>query len=154
MRTSCEETEVDHAEPQVDEWFASCDNPQKDVLLAMRTAILDSDERIEESIKWKSSTFSYKGNIASFNPRSKQHASLMFHTGASIPGEFPHLEGTGSVARYLKVDDLAPGAGTRAGARVHLPGVVCDEGRGRERSVAIRRDGKAGNTVEAPLCPL
>lgn len=93
--------------PEVDEWFASCDNPQKDVLLAMRTAILDSDERIEESIKWKSPTFSYKGNIASFNPRSKQHASLMFHTGASIPGEFPHLEGTGSVARYLKVDDLA-----------------------------------------------
>ncbi len=93
--------------PEVDEWFASYDNPQKDVLLAMRTAILDSDERIQESIKWKSPTFSYKGNIASFNPRSKQHASLMFHTGASIPGDFPHLEGTGSVARYLKVDDMA-----------------------------------------------
>ncbi len=93
--------------PEVDEWFASYDNPQKDVLLAMRTAILDSDERIQESIKWKSPTFSYKGNIASFNPRSKQHASLMFHTGASIPGDFPHLEGTGNVARYLKVDDMA-----------------------------------------------
>ena len=25
----------------------------------------------------------------------------MFHTGATIPGEFPHLEGTGDVARYL-----------------------------------------------------
>jgi hypothetical protein len=31
----------------------------------------------------------------------------MFHTGASISGDFPHLEGTGEVARYLKVADLA-----------------------------------------------
>jgi hypothetical protein len=49
----------------------------------------------------------HKGNIASLNPRSRQHASLMFHTGASIPGEFPHLEGSADVARYLKVRDLA-----------------------------------------------
>jgi len=93
--------------PEVSAWFAGYDNPQQDVLLYMREVILDSDERIEESIKWKSPTFSYGGNIASFNPRSKQHASLMFHMGASIPGEFPHLEGTGDVARYLKVADLA-----------------------------------------------
>lgn len=93
--------------PEVDAWFASYENPQKDVLLYMRQVILDSDARTEESIKWKSPTFSYKGNIASFNPRSKQHTSLMFHTGAAIPGEFPHLEGSGAVARYLKVVDLA-----------------------------------------------
>lgn len=93
--------------PEVDAWFETYDNPQKDVLLYMRDVILDSDERIDESIKWKSPTFSYKGNIASFNPRAKKHASLMFHTGASIPGDFPHLEGTGDVARYLNVADMA-----------------------------------------------
>jgi hypothetical protein len=48
----------------------------------------------------------YKGNLASFNPRARRHASLMFHTGATIPGEFPRLEGTGEVARYLNVEDL------------------------------------------------
>ncbi len=93
--------------PEVDEWFATYENPQKDVLLHMREAILGSDGRIEECIKWKSPTFTYKGNIASFNPRSKKHASLMFHTGATIPGDFPHLEGEGEVARYMKVNDLA-----------------------------------------------
>ena len=93
--------------PEVDEWFAGYDNPQKAVLLYMRDVILKSSDRIEECIKWQSPTFAYKGNIASFNPRSKKHASLMFHTGASIPGDFPHLEGTGDVARYLKVNDLA-----------------------------------------------
>lgn len=37
--------------PEVDEWVASYDNPQKDVLRYMREVILDSDQRIEESIK-------------------------------------------------------------------------------------------------------
>lgn len=93
-------------DPEVDAWFAAYENPMKDVLLHIRDVILGVDDRIEESIKWKSPTFSYKGNIASFNPRTKQHASLMFHTGATIPGDFPHLEGSGDVARYLKIADL------------------------------------------------
>ncbi len=101
-------------DPEVDEWFAGYDNPQRDVMLFMRAAILRSDGRIEESIKWKSPTFSYKGNIASFNPRAKKHVSLMFHTGASIPGDFPHLEGSGDVARFLKVEDLAQAEELRA----------------------------------------
>lgn len=95
---------------EVDAWFEEYDNPMKEVLLAVRELVLGSDERIEECIKWKSPTFTYKGNIASFNPRSKQHASLMFHTGSSIPGDFPSLEGSGDVARYMKfadVDDVA-----------------------------------------------
>ena len=92
--------------PAVDAWFAGYDNPQKVVLQYMRDVILAVDPRIEESIKWQSPTFSYKGNIASFNPRSKEHASLMFHTGASIPGVFPYLDGSGDVARYLKARDL------------------------------------------------
>jgi hypothetical protein len=92
--------------PEVDEWFAAYENPQKHVLLYLREAILAADERVDETIKWKSPTFTYKGNIASFNPRAKKHTSLMFHTGASIPGDFPHLEGSGDVARYLSVEDL------------------------------------------------
>ena len=84
----------------------SYENPQKDVMLYLRDVILAADERIQEAIKWKSPTFVYKGNIASFNPRAKKHVSLMFHTGASIPGEYPHLEGSGDVARYLSVEDM------------------------------------------------
>jgi hypothetical protein len=30
-------------------------------------------------------TFTFEGNLASFCPRSKQHASLMFHAGAHAP---------------------------------------------------------------------
>jgi hypothetical protein len=31
----------------------------------------------------------------------------MFHTGASIPGEYPSLSGTGNVARYMQFADVA-----------------------------------------------
>ncbi len=91
---------------EVDAWFGAYDNPMKPVVLAMREVILAADPRIGECIKWKSPTFEYRGNLASFNPRSKAHASLMFHSGAQIPGSFPSLEGSGDVARFLKVASL------------------------------------------------
>jgi hypothetical protein len=92
--------------PEVEAWFASYQHPMKDVMLRVRDLIL-ADDRISETIKWQSPTFMYKGNMASFNPRTRAHVSLMFHTGASIPGKFPRLEGGGDTARYMKFSDLA-----------------------------------------------
>ena len=43
---------------EVDEWFEAYDNPMKDVVQAVRSVILE-DERITETIKWKSPTFVY-----------------------------------------------------------------------------------------------
>jgi hypothetical protein len=91
--------------PEVDAWFAAYDHPMHDAMQRVREIIL-SDERMAETIKWKSPTFMYKGNMASFNPRTKAHVSLMFHTGASIPGNHPRLEGGGETARYIKFTDL------------------------------------------------
>lgn len=90
---------------EVGAWFAEYDNPMKEVVLAVRDIILE-DERIIETIKWKTPTFVYEGNMASFNPRSKKHASLLFHTGASIPGDHPRLAGGGETARYMTFADL------------------------------------------------
>ena len=76
-------------------------------MLRVRDIVLAADSRVEECIKWKTPTFTYEGNIASFNPNTKRHVSLMFHTGAKIPGSFGRLEGTGNTARYLKIADDA-----------------------------------------------
>jgi hypothetical protein len=94
---------------EVDAWLAKYDNPQKPLLMAVRKAVLAADRRIGETIKWQAPTFVYKGNLASFYPKSKAHVSLMFHNGAQIPGNFPSLEGSGDVSRVMKftsVDDL------------------------------------------------
>lgn len=92
--------------PEVDAWFAEYEHPAKDAMLRVRTIILE-DPRMTETIKWKSPTFMFEGNMASFNPRTKAHVSLMFHTGAAIPGTHPRLEGGGETARYMKFTDLA-----------------------------------------------
>jgi len=83
----------------VDEWFDAYENPMKPVVQRVREIVLAADDRIDECIKWKAPTFTYRGNLASFYPKSKQHASLMFHQGAKIPGDHPRLEGTGDTSQ-------------------------------------------------------
>ena len=91
----------------VDAWMAKYDNPQKPLLDAVRRAVLAADRRIGECIKWQAPTFTYKGNLASFYPKSKAHVSLMFHTGARIAGDYPSLEGSGDTSRVMKFADAA-----------------------------------------------
>lgn len=90
---------------EVDAWFGAYDNPMKPAMLRARAIILE-DERMTETIKWKTPTFMYRGNMASFNPRAKKQVSLLFHTGASIPGSHPRLTGGGDTARYMSFADL------------------------------------------------
>lgn len=93
--------------PEVEAWLAAYDNPMKPVVLHLRATMLAADARLDECIKWQAPTFTYKGNLASFYPKSKQHASLMFHVGAQIPGTHPRLEGEGETSRVLKLATIA-----------------------------------------------
>lgn len=95
--------------PEVDAWFDQYDNRQRELVQAVRDAVLDADARVTETIKWHAPTFVYKGNIASFYPQTKTHASLMFHRGALLDDPDGLLEGEGDtsrVARFLDADDL------------------------------------------------
>jgi hypothetical protein len=89
---------------EVDAWFADRGHPLTDAMQLARQIILDADPRVTESIKWKTPTFSFRGNIVSFNP-AKQIVSLLFHRGAEIPGEFPHLVGDGRLVRTMRFAD-------------------------------------------------
>jgi uncharacterized protein YdhG (YjbR/CyaY superfamily) len=120
---------------EVEAWFARYDNPMKEVVLRMRDIILGADARIEECIKWQAPTFTFNGNLASFFPKSKQHASLMFHVGAQIPGRHPRLEGGGDTSRVMKIGSLAEASA----ARVDL-----------ERIVKAWCEWRAGAKAQAP----
>jgi hypothetical protein len=91
--------------PEVDRWLDEKDHPLDELVRRTRDVILAADDRVTESIKWKTPTFSYKGNIISFNP-SKRFVSLMFHRGAEIPGDHPRLEGEGKLGRTMRFTDL------------------------------------------------
>jgi hypothetical protein len=93
------------ANTEVDSWFAARDHPLTDAMQLARQLILDADPRVSESIKWKTPTFSYRGNIVSFNPAKKQ-VSLLFHRGAEIPGEFSRLVGDGRLVRVMRFADI------------------------------------------------
>jgi hypothetical protein len=99
---------------EVDAWFEGLDHPLKDAMLRVRQIILGSDRRITETIKWKSPTFVFNGNIASIDPRTKKQVNLMFHQGAGLPGKHPRLEGGGATVRYMRFADLADVKAKRA----------------------------------------
>lgn len=92
---------------EVDAWFVRYENPMKPVVQRVRALVLGADKRMAECIKWQAPTFTYLGNLASFFPKSKQHASLMFHEGARIPGKHPRLVGGGGTSRMLKIASVA-----------------------------------------------
>lgn len=96
-----------NANPRVDAWFHELDHPLKNAMQLVRFIILDADDRITESIKWSAPTFAYKGNLASFQPKSKRFVSLMFHRGSEIPGSHPDLEGEGALVRVMRFEDAA-----------------------------------------------
>jgi hypothetical protein len=90
--------------PEVDAWFEKKQHPMEEAMRAVREVSLSADSRITESIKWSTPTYSYEGNIFSFNP-AKKFVSLLFHTGAKIPGNHPGLEGEGDTARVMRFAD-------------------------------------------------
>ncbi len=90
----------------VDTWFANKGHPRETEMKRVRDIILAADPRIDECVKWSSPTYTFGGNLASFMPNAKKHVSLMFHTGAQIPGRYPALEGSGDTARFMKFADL------------------------------------------------
>jgi hypothetical protein len=90
--------------PDVDRWLDETDHPLDAIMRRAREIILGADDRVTESIKWKTPTFAYRGNIASFNP-SKRVVSIMFHRGAEIPGDHPRLVGDGKLVRTMRFQD-------------------------------------------------
>ncbi len=88
--------------PIVDDYLKEKQHPLTKEIQRVREIILATHEGIEETIKWSSPTFMYKGNIASFFMNAKKHVSLMFHKGALINDKSGLLIGDGKEARTAK----------------------------------------------------
>ncbi|MEW9871356.1 DUF1801 domain-containing protein [Arthrobacter sp. HS15c] len=93
--------------PEVDSWLANYANPQHDLVAKVREFIMDVSPELAEAVKWQAPTFMYKGNIASFFPRSKKNVTLMFHQGASLDDPHSLLEGDGETSRVARFLDDA-----------------------------------------------
>jgi hypothetical protein len=95
--------------PEVDVYLEKKNHPLTPEIQRVREIILAADSRMEETIKWSSPTFMYKGNMASFFMNAKKLVSLMFHKGALIEDTTGLLEGDGKearTARFHNMDDI------------------------------------------------
>lgn len=90
----------------VDAWFEAQDHPMEEALQRVREITLGVSEDVGECIKWSVPTFTYDGNIFSFN-RARRFVSLLWHQGASIPGPPAGLEGDTATARTMRFADAA-----------------------------------------------
>jgi len=91
-------------DPYVEKWFAG--KPAERILRRVRDVILWSDGRMIEYLKYGTVQFACNGDLASFVQHGSKTATLMFNRGAKIKGNFPHLEGTGPSARFMRFADL------------------------------------------------
>ncbi len=80
-------------------------NPKRDVIAAVRAVVM-SDDRIEEAVKYRAPAFLHGGIMAYFHWNAREFASLVFPHGSKIPGEFDVLEGDG-LQRMMRFVDLA-----------------------------------------------
>ncbi|WP_084130213.1 DUF1801 domain-containing protein [Demequina sp. NBRC 110055] len=92
---------------EVDLWMGRYDNPMKDVVQHLRWILLASDDRVSESIKWSTPTFSYRGDIASFYPKGSMEAVLVFHKAGLLPVAFEGLEPAPRGGRVMRLISIA-----------------------------------------------
>jgi len=65
-----------------------------------------ADRRMTEYLKYGTLVFASGGDFASFVQHNGKTVSLMLNRGAKIKGKFPHLEGEGPTARFMRFADV------------------------------------------------
>jgi len=71
---------------KVDEFLSELNHPFKHEMQVIRQLIMEVDPSITEEVKWGGPSFYYKGDIATFGPRVKDQAVLIFHQGEILTG--------------------------------------------------------------------
>lgn len=72
----------------VDRFMQALDHPFKDRIEQLRQAILASDDRITEHIKWKAPSFCFAGeDRVTFKVHPQDTLQLIFHRGAKVRGD-------------------------------------------------------------------
>ena len=77
------------------------------MLRSVRDVIMWADSRVGEYLKYGTVQFACGGDLASFVQHDKKTVTLMFNRGAKIQGKFPHLEGTGPSARFMRFAEIS-----------------------------------------------
>jgi hypothetical protein len=90
---------------EIERWFAQTKSPAEAELRRVREIILRADPRVTEHVKYGTVMFAYEGDFATFVQVQRRGVTLMLNRGSRIPGRFPHVEGDGPSARFMRFAD-------------------------------------------------
>ena len=110
---------------EVEAWFAVKEHPQEQAMRRVLEINLTADRRMTAYIQYGSLNFGYQGMLAAFVQVAKKPISLMYGNGAKIAGKFPHLEGTGPNARFMRFKDIGE-VNARAAEMKRIAVAWCD----------------------------
>lgn len=71
--------------------------------MQVRDIFLAADKRVEECIKWRQLTFTYKGDLAFIYSFSKDYMNLGFMQAVKLSDPKKLFEGTGKGMRHIKI---------------------------------------------------
>ncbi|KAA0992112.1 DUF1801 domain-containing protein [Dyadobacter aurulentus] len=94
------------ASSKVNDFLAGLNHPMKQEMIAIRQLIMEVDPSITEEVKWGGPSFYYKGDIATFSPRVKDQAVLVFHQGEMLAGRTV-LEPAPKGKAYARFNNMA-----------------------------------------------
>lgn len=92
-------------EPRVDAYIAKARPFAQPILTRIRALVHTHCPDVEETMKWSSPSFLYKGRIMCGMAAFKEHATFGFWHGELVTGK-PALGAMGSFGRLESVDDL------------------------------------------------
>ncbi len=87
---------------EVDAFVAKVKLPQREIMGALRTMILEAAPELHETVKWGAPAYTLRGNVVYIAPYAV-HVNLGFYRGAEISDSTGFLEGTGKGLRHVKV---------------------------------------------------
>ncbi|MEV4221909.1 DUF1801 domain-containing protein [Nonomuraea sp. NPDC049725] len=90
---------------KVDDFLDKLDHPLKAEMAAVR-AIISAHPEIVEDVKWGGPSFSYKEELATFNPRLKDCVAVIFHQGALLTDDTGLLEPGPKGKAYAKLRSM------------------------------------------------
>ena len=96
-------------DPRIDAYIASRQDFAKPILSHIRAVMHEACPDCEETLKWSSPSFIYKGKILAGFAAFKQHAAFGFWAGSQILETGARQESAmGQFGRLTSVDDLPP----------------------------------------------
>jgi hypothetical protein len=116
-----------HRNPQVDDYLSASEHPRRNEIEQLRSAILDADPDISETIKWRAPNFRYGGvDRVTFRLQPGDVVQLVLHRGAKVRDDSDSysFDDSGGLVEWVTTDRGTVTLADAAATAVQVPAIV------------------------------